>query len=233
MYCQNNDIHIDKGSIRMVHVNYGGDSMLKSYLLENYGYNEPIFLNELEIENLSDNALRQSVKRLAANGFIERFDNGIYYIPKRGNLLGKSYLDPFMVVMRKYVRNRAATYGYVTGISFINQLGLTTQMPAIIEIVTNNEATNGRTVTVGSQKIRIKKPIVNVTEKNADLLQLLDGIGQVEKYTELDIDKSVEKVLSYVKKKQFSKEQLSEVAPVITGATAKKLIEWGIIYEFV
>lgn len=58
-------------------------------------------------------------------------------------------------------------------------------------------------------------------------MQLLDGIGQVEKYTELDIDKSVEKVLSYVKKKQFSKEQLSEVAPVITGATAKKLIEWG------
>ena len=50
----------------------------------------------------------------------------------------------FMVVMRKYVRNRTATYGYVTGISFINQLGLTTQISAIIEIVTNNEVTNSR-----------------------------------------------------------------------------------------
>lgn len=70
----------------MVRINYGGDSMLKSYLLENYGYNEPIFLNALEIENLSDNALRQFVKRLAASGFIERFDNGIYYIPKQGKL---------------------------------------------------------------------------------------------------------------------------------------------------
>ena len=46
--------------------------MLKSYLLENYGYNEPIFLNDLKIEELSENAVRQSVKRLVANGFLER-----------------------------------------------------------------------------------------------------------------------------------------------------------------
>ena len=46
--------------------------MLKSYLLENYGYNEPIFLNHLKIDELSENALRQSVKRLVANGFLEQ-----------------------------------------------------------------------------------------------------------------------------------------------------------------
>ena len=41
-----------------------GASMLKSYLMENYGYNEPIFLSDLSIEGLSENAVRQSVKRL-------------------------------------------------------------------------------------------------------------------------------------------------------------------------
>ena len=64
----------------------------------------------------------QYVKRLVANDFLERYDNGIYYIPKQGGVLGKSYLDPFLVVMRKYVHNKSATYGYVTGISFANQL---------------------------------------------------------------------------------------------------------------
>ena len=87
--------------------------MLKSYLLENYGYNEPIFLNDLKIEGLSENAVRQSVKRLVAKGFLERYDNGIYYIPKAGGLLGKSYLDPLLVIMRKYVRNKYETYGYI------------------------------------------------------------------------------------------------------------------------
>lgn len=206
--------------------------MLKTYLMENYGYNEPIFLNDLVIEGLSDNAVRQSVKRLVASGFLERYDNGIYYIPKRGGLLGKSYLDPSMVIMRKYVQNKSEIYGYVTGISFANQLGLTTQMPAVIEVVTNREATNGRMITVGSQRVRIKKPAITVSDSNADLLQLLDTIGQAEKYTELTIEETIETLISYMRKKNFTKEQLSGVSSVLTGATAKKLIEWGMIYEF-
>ena len=206
--------------------------MLKTYLMENYGYNEPIFLNDLVIEGLSDNAVRQSVKRLVASGFLERYDNGIYYIPKRGGLLGKSYLDPSMVIMRKYVQNKSEIYGYVTGISFANQLGLTTQMPAVIEIVTNREASNGRMITVGSQRVRIKKPAITVSDSNAELLQLLDTIGQAEKYTELTKEETIETLISYMRKKRFTKEQLSEVSAVITGATAKKMIEWGMIYEF-
>ena len=91
----------------------------------------------------------------------------------------------FNVIMRKYVRNESDTYGYVTRMTFANQLGLTTQMPAIIEIVTNREATNGRTVTVGNQKVRIKKAAVTVSDNNVELLQFLDCIGQAEKYSEL------------------------------------------------
>lgn len=206
--------------------------MLKSFLLENYGYNEPIFLNDLKIEELSENAVRQSVKRLVANGFLERFDKGIYYIPKQDGVLGKSYLDPVLVIMRKYVRNESETYGYVTGMTFANQLGLTTQMPAIIEIITNREATNGRTITVGSQKVRIKKAAVAVSDNNAELLQLLDGIGQAEKYSELSMEETIEIMSAYVKGKGFTREQLNGVSSAITGTTAKKLIEWGLIYEF-
>lgn len=207
--------------------------MLKSYLLENYGYNEPIFLNDLKIEGLSENAVRQSVKRLVAKGFLERYDNGIYYIPKAGGLLEKSYLDPLLVIMRKYVRNKYETYGYITGLSFVNQLGLTTQIPAVIEIVTNAEATNGRTVMVGSQKVRVKKSAVTVSNNNAELLQLLDCIGQAEKYTELSMERTIEIMSAYVKGKSFTREQLARVTAVITGTTAKKLIEWGLIYEFI
>lgn len=206
--------------------------MLKDYLMENYGYNEPIFINDLFIEGISENAVRQSVKRLAASGFLERYDSGIYYIPKRGGILGKSYLDPNIVIMRKYVQNKSDKYGYVTGLSFANELGLTTQMPAIIEVVTNREATNGRMVMVGNQKVRVKKSSVPISESNAELLQLLDAIGQAEKYTELTIKETIEKLIVYMRKKRFTQKQLSEVSYILTGTTAKKLIEWGMIYEF-
>ncbi len=206
--------------------------MLKSYLMENYGYNEPIFLNYLTIEGMTENAVRQSVKRLVAYGFLERYDNGIYYIPKQEGLLGKSYLDPVLVITRKYVKNKSETYGYITGLSFANQLGLTTRMPAVIEVVTNRESTNGRMITVGNLKARIRKPTVTVSDNNAELLQFLDSIGQAEKYTELPMEKTIDTMISYVKEKGFTKDQLAEVSSVLTGATAKKLIEWGMIYEF-
>ena len=207
--------------------------MLKTYLMENYGYNEPIFLNDLSIEGLSENAVRQSVKRLVASGFLERYDNGIYYIPKRGRLLEKSYLDPSMVIIRKYVENQSNKYGYITGLSFANQLGLTTQMPAVIEIVTNRESTNGRMLMIGNQKVRVKKSSISVSEDNAELLQLLDAIGQAERYTELTIEETVDILITYIRKKKFTKGQLSDVSSALTGATAKKMIEWGMIYEFV
>jgi len=143
--------------------------VLKTYLMENYGYNEPIFLNDLFIEGLSENAVRQSVKRLVASGFLERYDNGIYYIPKQGGLLGKSYLDPSMVIMRKYIQNKSNIYGYITGLAFANQLGLTTQMPAVIEVVTNREATNGRMISVGNQRARVKKSSIPISNKNAEI----------------------------------------------------------------
>lgn len=206
--------------------------MIKDYFIDNYGYNEPIFLTDLSIDGLSENAVRQSVKRLVASGFLERYDSGIYFIPKREGLLGRSYLDPSIVIMRKYVENRSNKFGYITGLSFANQLGITTQMPAVIEVVTNREATNGRMVTVGNQKVRVRKPSIPVSEENAELLQLLDSIGQAEKYTELTIKETADILSSYIRKKKFTKKQLSGVACVLTGATAKKMIEWGMIYEF-
>lgn len=206
--------------------------MIKEYLLKNYGYNEPIFLNELKIEELSENAVRQSIKRLKANGFLERYDNGIYYIPKKGVILEKSYLDPQLVIKRKYIQSKSETYGYITGISFANQLGVTTQMPAVIEIVTNRESSNGRFVKIGNQKLRVKRTSINISKSNVEILQLIDSIGWIEQYSELPTQETINKIIEYIRSKKFTKNQLLEVSSYLTGATAKRLIEWGIIYEF-
>ena len=85
---------------------------------------------------------------------------------------------------------------------------------------------------MGNMKVRIRKPTVTVSDNNAELLQLLDSIGQAEKYTELPIEETIDAMTSYVKEKGFTKDQLAEVSSVLTGATAKRLIEWGMIYEF-
>ena len=79
--------------------------MLKEYLEKNYGYNEPIFINEIQLDGLNDNALRQYFKRMLKSGDLARFDTGIYYLPKASRLLKKSYLDPMKVIVRKYIKS--------------------------------------------------------------------------------------------------------------------------------
>lgn len=181
---------------------------------------------------MSNNAVRQAIKRLVASGFLKRYDTGIYYIPNPSRLLETSYLDPNKVIVRKYIKDNSSTYGYIAGASFANQLGLTTQMPAIQEIVTNKEATKGRLVTIAGQNIRVKHSTLPITEDNVQILQFLDTVSVANKYCELKETEMIERLKQYLRQCKFTQKQLSDVTPVITGRTAKKLIEWGMIYEF-
>lgn len=169
---------------------------------------------------------------MVKSGNLIRYDNGIYYLPKASRLLNKSYLDPLKVIIRKYIKNNTDIYGFFSGATLANQLGITTQMPAVMEIITNKEATNGRIVTIGSQTIRVKHPQLPITKENADLLQFLDAVMQYEKYSELSNESAIELLKQYVNTKQFTRSQLQKAAPALTGAVAKKLITGGIIYEF-
>ncbi|MCP1108833.1 hypothetical protein M2145_000685 [Lachnospiraceae bacterium PF1-21] len=206
--------------------------MLKEYLEKTYGYNEPIFLTDLTAKTANANALRQSVKRMVKSGTLLRFDTGIYYLPKASRLLNKSYLDPLKVIVRKYIQNNTETFGYFTGATFANQLGVTTQMPAILEIATNKEATKGRLITIGNQKVRLKRPALEITSENAPLLQFLEAFSQIDKYAELSGNEVQTILRHYIKKQKFSRSQLLCVVPALTGTTAKKLIEGGLIYDF-
>lgn len=206
--------------------------MLKEYLEKAYGYNEPIFISEIQLEGISDNALRQYFKRMVQSGDIIRFDTGVYYLPKASRILKKSYLDPMKVIIRKYIKNAGETYGYFSGATSANQIGLTTQMPTVLEIVTSRESTKGRIVTVGSQKVRLKRPSIEITSENAGLLQLLDIVSQANFYSEYPEQKMGEILKRYVRNQRYTRESLMNSLPAITGTTAKNLIKWGIIYEF-
>lgn len=192
-----------------------------------------LFLSsEIQLEGISDNALRQYFKRMVQSGDIIRFDTGVYYLPKASRILKKSYLDPMKVIIRKYIKNAGETYGYFSGATFANQIGLTTQMPTVLEIVTSRESTKGRIVTVGSQKVRLKRPSIEITSENAGLLQLLDIVSQANLYSEYPEQKMGEILKRYVRNQRYTRESLMNSLPAITGTTAKNLIKWGIIYEF-
>ena len=85
---------------------------------------------------------------------MKRFDMGIYYFPQK-MFFGASYLDPRKVVQKRFLSDGDNTYVYVAGRALINQAGVSTQVPSLLEIVTNKESTRVRDVNVGPQKVRL------------------------------------------------------------------------------
>lgn len=101
--------------------------ILYESLVKNYGFNEPIISSEIPFESYSRPWIMKQLKVLCDEGKIIRYEKGIYYIPTE-TVFGKSILNPRKVIEKKYIKNGDDTIGYYSGITFQNQLKLTTQM---------------------------------------------------------------------------------------------------------
>ena len=138
-----------------------------SYIENNYQPNEPIFLSELNIPGMKAVSVRQQMKKLTESGKLKRFDAGIYYIPKKSMFRSGSTLSVDEVIRKKYLSDGGNCCGYVGGILFANQLGLTTQVPGVYEIYTNKATTEYRETQLASLRVILRKPYCAIDEKNA------------------------------------------------------------------
>lgn len=159
--------------------------MLYKYLTSNYKPNEPIFLADINLP-INGNTLRQMFKKLCDAGKLRRFDAGVYYLPSESRLKGGTGLTPEVVASYKYIERGGKIDGYYSGFTFSNMLGLTTQVPYTMEIVSNNAGGNYRVVSLGGRKIALRRPRAEVTGKNRRVLQFLDFLKDYEEYVDSD-----------------------------------------------
>lgn len=158
---------------------------LYEYLLDNYKENEPIFLADLQVDGMTRTNVRQQIKKLTDTGKVKRFDNGIYFLPKKTIFKSGSQLAPEKVLECKYLRDKDERCGYVSGLMFFNQMGLTTQVPMMYEVVSNKATNDYRETSLAKSRVIVRKPKVPVTEKNYKALQFLDMLKDVDVYSEL------------------------------------------------
>lgn len=158
---------------------------------ENFGYDEPILASDIEamFPERSRPWIDKAIKTMVDENQIKRFSTGVYYIPRK-TLFGESLLNPQKVVVKKYIKNATETYGYVSGTALLNSLGLTTQVPNMVTVVTNHESSRGRKVAVGNQSVYVIKSNAEITRENCAALQLLEAfkltdlndLDEIEKY---------------------------------------------------
>lgn len=183
--------------------------MLYKYLESNYSPNEPIFISDVELP-VSDVNLRRMFKKLCDEGKIKRFDKGIYYIPKQSRLKGGVPIGADAVTKAKYVSRKGKVVGYVSGYTFANQLGITTQVPYVIEIVTNNVSSRYREIDKDGRRVILRKPKAVVNEDNYRVLQLLDLLSNITQYTDEDMPNTALRVKAYIKNEGISRDDIDQ-----------------------
>ena len=97
-----------------------------------------------------------------------RYRKGIYYRAVK-TPFGFSKIDYNKLINDLYLCDIDQVYGYISGPTLANKIGLTTQMAKEEYIVTNNNR-----VVSDIDNIKLIKPPVNVTRDNYKILQVLD-----------------------------------------------------------
>lgn len=112
------------------------------------------------------------INRMVKNNELEFFSKGIYYKTTVG-VFGKRKLNISKIIEKKYLKNNDNINGYIRGAYLYNKLGLTTQVPKNISIVTNECSTKNE-YKVEKLNITIRKPKIKIDNNNYLYLQLLD-----------------------------------------------------------
>ena len=193
--------------------------MLFEYLREHYEGGEPIFLDDIHIEGMSRPNFRQQIKTLADNGKIVRYEKGIYYIPKAARYRFSTGPSPETVADRKYVARRGKVSGYYSGGTFANLIGISLQVPAKIEIVTNNIAAIVREVSVGKQRFIVRRSNVPVTNENAGILRLLELLKNLDSYLDCGYAEAREKIKAYSLANKITKRDIDRYIRAFPDST--------------
>ncbi|MCK5747303.1 MAG: type IV toxin-antitoxin system AbiEi family antitoxin domain-containing protein, partial [Oricola sp.] len=79
-------------------------------------------------------AIDKTLQRLAAAGELRRIDRGLYDRPRKNSLTGQPTVPDYRAVIRAVTRRDQARV-VVDGMTAANDLGLTTAVPARIEVL--------------------------------------------------------------------------------------------------
>ena len=205
--------------------------MLYEYLLENYKANEPIFVSDIEMP-VTDGNLRQMFKTLCDTGKIKRFDTGIYYIPKASVLTGGVPLAADEVAVAKYIIRKGKVDGFYSGYTFANQLGISTQVPYVKEIVSNNASTRVKEVNVRNKKILLRRARTEITNENYVVLQLLELLKDLEQYYDISFENVCERLKKYVLTENIKKADVDKYIEDFPDKVYKNIYRTGLYNVF-
>ncbi|MDR1652288.1 MAG: DUF6088 family protein [Prevotellaceae bacterium] len=148
------------------------------------------------------NTVTKVLNNMVAAGQIRRLCKGRFYKPQKSKF-GELPPDTFQTV-KDLLEKNGKLIGYLTGYSIFNKFGLTTQVPAMLQIAVSKEK---KLVTRGNYRISFIIQQNTITKANVPVLQLLDCLRFLKNIPDAMPDEICRRLL--VLFKQLTPEQIN------------------------
>lgn len=201
-------------------------------LSEKFNNNEPIFTEEILglFREYSRAQVFRYIDKAKESKEIVQFAKGVYYIPNVTFWGSLSTITADSVIEKKYLRNAEQTYGVFGGIKLLNNFSVTTQMAAVIEVVTNNETTRCREIDINGRKFILRKSRCEINKNNYAAYTVLQLFNDFTEQDRLD-EASRRRLLEYIESRNITQRQLLELSMQFPARATKKLIGSGVLNE--
>ena len=207
--------------------------MLIERLKEKFNCDEPIFISEIYslMNDYSRSKVFELIKKSIGNNTLKRYDYGIYYLPRK-TIIGDSTLSLDDVIEKKYICNNNERFG-IFGLKVMEvNFSLSTQIPALIEVITNNESRKSRLVSIRGRDILLKKSRINITNENYFAYTILEFFTRININDYLSNTRCQKEIKKYISENKISKIQITELLNSFPAKTTKNLIVSEVFYEF-
>ena len=196
-----------------------------------YDPNTPIFTKE--ILKLFPEYSRAQIFRLITNsiekGELIKFSNGVYFMPTE-TIIGPSTILADDVIEKRYIQSDNEVYGVYGGITLLNMFSLTTQVPNVIEIISNNESTRRREIVLDRRKFILRKSRVKISKENSGAYTILQLFSELD-YNEKIDDNAKQIIKEYIVKKNISQKEIFTYAIDFPARSITNLVRSGILNE--
>ncbi|HNX16346.1 MAG TPA: DUF6088 family protein [Bacilli bacterium] len=194
---------------------------LFSIILDTYDFDNPFFASEILdlVGNFSKAYIYRLLNELIAENKVRKYSQGVYFVPKKTSF-GLSTITAYEAIEKQYISCNDKIFGIKTGVTLLNKFGITTQVPNIIEIVTNNETTRIRRKVVNERVFILRKSRCEINEDNYmayEVLELLNSLNDKQ------VIERKSKIQSYVKENNLFAE-ITKLAKDFPGKTAKRMV---------
>jgi hypothetical protein len=146
----------------------------------------------------------KAIERLLAKGIIKKLSKGVFYKPEQ-TVFGE--LQPkYSEQLRPYLFENGKRVAYETGYSLYNRMALTTQVAFRIKIACRSKRIS---IDRGTLKVDPVKSYAEVTDKNYEILGILDAFKDIKRIPDCSVAQAVRRLSAVLK--ELNEKQTSDL----------------------